>query len=563
MNKIHILPQTLRSKIAAGEVIERPAYAVKELIENAIDAGADTITIHIEDAGLKKITVIDNGEGMSKEDLALCFQPHATSKLTNEDMLHRITSLGFRGEALGSIAAISAVEIKSRLASEPGGSVVRITNGAFENLSPVGIPPGTTITVENLFAPVPARKKFLKTLQTEFRHITDVVSQYVLAYPSIHFHLTHNKKTIFDLPEQQEHDRIKFILGMTLFEQLLPVQFEDGYIKISGYIGKPLIATQTQQKQLIFINKRKVTDRMISLGVKEAYGTLLPAVNQPVFLLSLSLPYEVVDVNVHPRKEQVAFVDNKMIFDAVKIAVMTTLSENNLTQATVPWKDDLSTKKGETQSYSGQVLKELVLPWDRGLEEIGTDIHLLQVHQLYILSITKNGLLILDQHAAHERILYEQFVTSFEESKKKKKSYTLPELIPLELSIGDSQLLEEYTELFSSVGFTIEPFQGTTYRIREIPTVFKGRDSKKIILDMLEDLSLDKSPKSIDTRTQKMLAYLSCRAAVKSGDTLSTQQMRQIVRELEKTNNNATCPHGRPTKLSMLLTDLHKYFKRR
>jgi DNA mismatch repair protein MutL len=561
MQKIVKLPVDVIAKIAAGEVIERPAYAVKELIENAIDAHANSITITIEESGLRRIQVSDDGEGMSKEDVEIAFLPHTTSKINDEHELMSIKTLGFRGEALSSIAAISHMSIKSRTKNDPSGTIIEMKQGRVEHFGSVGTPPGTIVTVDELFSTFPARKKFLKTAKTEFRHITDVVLHFALSYPTIHFTLIHNKKTIFDLPaKNDERERLRLIFGDVL-EHLLPFSFTDSYLTLSGYIGKPQIASKNNQRQFLFVNKRAVSDKLISLAVKESFGTLLPSSTTPVFSLHLTLPYEVVDVNVHPRKEQVSFVNARMIFDLVKQAVSETLTNSNIVFHVDMFGDSL--RKGETTSFSGKVLKDIVLPWNRtDIGNISSTAPLIQIHQTYVLAVTKEGLLLIDQHAAHERILFEQFVKEFEKAKKVKKVYTLAKPIRISLSLTEKQIIDEYKQVFEDIGFSLEYFGNNTFLIRHIPVIFKGRRIEKIIKDMLLDLSESIGIKKIDITSKKMLAFLSCRAAVKSGDVLSVKQMERIVSDLEKTENNETCPHGRPTQIAFSLDLIHKYFKR-
>lgn len=564
MGKIKQLPEDVIARIAAGEVIERPSYAVKELLDNAIDAGADTITIHIEESGLKRIVVHDNGEGMSAEDLLLCLLPHTTSKLSDNDELLGIKTLGFRGEALASIAAIAQLSIKSRPADAAGGNEITTTNGVIEPIRPVGMPVGTIVTVDNLFYAIPVRKKFLKSAKTEFRQITDVVVSYALSYPFIHFVLTHNKKTIVDLPKCTDVlQRVQTLLGEAIFQNVLPVSVVDEFIGVNGFIGKPQVATKQNQKQYLFINNRYVSDKAISLAVKEAYATLIPATSTPIFILHLSIPPEAVDVNVHPRKEQVSFIDSTRITDAIKQGVAQALTSHNLVYNFAKLKQDLSTKIGETQSFAGEMLRDAVLPWNAG--ELGTIIReapITSIHNTYLLTVTADGMMLVDQHAAHERVLYEQFVSVFEDARSKQEQYVLPKPLSLQVSVSDAQMIEEYMSYFTQLGFQIEPFQGTTFVIRAAPAVFKERNMQKIIADMLVDIA-NETGKTIDTKTQRMLAFLACRAAVKAGDALTKEQGKKLLEQLEATVNNTTCPHGRPTKIVITLTELHKLFKRK
>lgn len=390
------------------------------------------------------------------------------------------------------------------------------------------MPIGTIVTIDDLFYPVPARKKFLKSEKTEFRHTTEIVLQYALLYPSIHFLLTHNKKVIFDLPAKKEvYERLPVLFGSDLFENLIPLSFEESFIKLSGFLGKPQIALAQNQKQYIFVNGRRVNDRLISLAVKESYGTLLPAANTPIFFLYITLPFEIVDVNVHPRKEQVSFINARMIFDAIKQAVIQTLSDNNITFRLSQFSQEHTLRKGETRSFAAELLKEVVLPWNR--TDIGERVKksiAFQIQQTYILIQTKNGLIIFDQHAVHERILFEQFVTAFAMQKKKKENYELSKPVTLQFSITDAQLFGEYKKNFEEIGFEIEYFQGQSFIIRKVPIIFKGRNVEKIIKEMLIDLS-EELPKSMDMRTKRMLSFLACRSAVKAGDTLTQKQMEK------------------------------------
>lgn len=562
--KIFPLSQDIIAKIAAGEVIERPVYAVKELVENAIDAHADSIAIHIEESGLRRITVIDNGEGMSKEDLKECFKLHTTSKLSSVDHLSHIETLGFRGEALASIAAISNMVIKSRTKQSVGGTQIEVKNGEIENIAPVGMPEGTTVTVANLFHNVPARKKFLKSAQTEFRHIVSLLTHVALSNPEIHFVLTHNKKTVFDLPKRSDVlERITLLLGKKTFSNLLPFSYQDKYITISGFLAKPQERTSSASKQFLFINKRKVTDKIISLSVKEAYGTLIEPKSLPVFVLFISLPYEFVDVNVHPRKELVRFADTKLLADAVYKAVSETLTKNNLT-----FYDDtgfgfgLSDAK-VTQSFAGRILKENQIPWDiRPRNEIGGVSEVIQVHNLYLLTQTTFGIALIDQHAAHERILYEQFLLAFTNEKKQSPQYHLQKPVILELSFSEKELIEEHHVLLNSLGFVLEPFTGNTYLITAVPLLFQDRKPDELVGEMLADLEQERV-RDVDQVSKKLIAYLACRAAVKAGEPLTKKQAKELVEKLEVTTNNATCPHGRPTKIVIDIDQLHKMFKRK
>lgn len=562
--KIRILPPDVIAKIAAGEVIERPTYAIKELIENALDAKADSIAVHIEKSGLRSIIVVDNGEGMSKENLMECFKLHTTSKLSLADHLSHIKTLGFRGEALASIAAISTMLIRSRTKKSVGGTQIELKNGRVEKIVPVGMPKGTNVTVTNLFHSVPARKKFLKSDKTEFRHIVSLVTNFALAHPDVHFVITHNKKTVFDLPKTADVvERIKSLLGTKIFINLLPFSYHEDHITISGFLAKPQEKTFSANKQFLFINSRKVTDKQISMAVKDAYGTLIDPKSFPIFILFISLPYEFVDVNVHPRKEFVRFADTKLLTDAIHKAVSETLTKNNLTFYDNTGFGFGLSDSNVTKSFAGRIIKENQIPWDiRPRNEIGSFTEITQIHNLYLVTQTKFGIALIDQHAAHERILYEQFLEAFVNEQKKSPQQQLSKPVILEFSFSETALFEEHKKLFENLGFVLEPFKGTTYLLSSVPLLFQDRKSAELISEMLSDLEQEKVH-NVDKMSAKMIAYLACRAAIKAGEQLTKKQAKDLLEKLELTNNNATCPHGRPTKIVIDIDQLHRMFKRK
>jgi DNA mismatch repair protein MutL len=563
MGKIRALPTEVVSKIAAGEVIERPAYALKELLENAIDAGASDIRIEIEDSGLKKISVTDNGEGMDRQDLEICFLPHTTSKLPG-DNLSSISTMGFRGEALSSIAAISELKIISRQKTKALGHCIETYKGKITSTSPTGAPAGTVVLVKNLFANVPARKKFLKNPRTEFRHLLEIVTQSALAYPEIRFELIHNGKQIFDLSQNQGiQPRIKLLLGPSVYENLIPLNFEDSYLKISGFICKPQVTTAINSRQYIFVNKRRVLDSLISSAVKEGFSGLLEPNSQPVFVLSIETPKETIDVNVHPRKEQIKFLDQQYIFEMVQKAVRQTLTENNLTFYNLSCLDSSADKTGKTNSYLGQLLKDEVLPaQDKDIGTIDLSKEVIQIHNLYLLCQTKGGVLILDQHAAHERVLFEEFKLAFQKHKQKRQGYELPKAILLDLSPSDTQAVLENLNFFEKMGFRLEQFGDTTFKIEAVPMIFKDWDWGTFIKETLEEILQNGKPKDIDRHSHKMLSYLACRSAIKAGDHLTKKEIKDLIKKLAPLDLAYTCPHGRPLKIEIPLSQLDKLFKR-
>ncbi len=560
MRKIHALPDQVIARIAAGEVIERPVYAVKELVENSLDAGASRITIQIEESGLKKIIVSDNGEGMDKDDLLESFKPHTTSKLLDESLIG-IKTLGFRGEALASIAAVSDMVLQSRTSDSPAGEQVTLKAGNITHSGPIGMPQGTIVTVNNLFYTVPGRKKFLKSDRTEFRHIVNLITQYALSFPKVRFLLLHNKRAILDLPPVHKiEDRLLILFGEQIYNHLFPITQEDPYITIRGFIARPQIATRTNSKQYLFINNRAVNDRLIATAVKEAFGSLLENTQFPVFVFYLDIPYEVVDVNVHPRKEQVSFVNNTMIFNTVKAAVTAALAENNLTFANLSF-SRYSPRKGTTDTVAAQILREKTDPWNVKEELALVDTtQIQQIHNTYLLVPTKKGLMLVDQHAAHERILYEQFSDTYKN--KKHKSYVLPSPITLELPVTDAEVLAQHLSTFLNLGFEVHPKKGNVFSVNSIPRIFQDRDISTLIREIIEDLSSGTGVKDIDSYSTTMISFLACRAAIKAGERLTAGEAKRLIEKLENTKNNTTCPHGRPTRIALDLIELHKWFKR-
>lgn len=557
MQKIHKLSEQVIARIAAGEVIERPAYAVKELLENAIDAKADTIHITLEQAGLKKIMITDNGDGMNEADLQMSFQHHTTSKLSEHNDLTGIKSFGFRGEALSSIAAVSTLTIKSRSKRASLGTLIELHTGKIIKKLPIGMPQGTSIIVDHLFSSTPVRRKFLKSERTELRLIMDIVLQAALAHPQIRFQFVHNKRTLFDLPKTKSIiQRVKMLLGIDIFSALIPIQFDDPHIQIAGFISKPHLISTTSQKQYLFINGRSVTDTSIAQSVKEGYSSLLDNRTYPVFVLFLTLPYETVDVNIHPRKEQVAFLNKQQLLTTIKTAVEKTLQQNNITPYDIGWNNNMP-------SYATSILKDEILPWQvENLARIIKSSDVAQFHNVYIVKQTYNGILLIDQHAAHERILYEQFTTLYEEKKREKKQHILSNALSLELSPVDMSTVLEYKNTLSELGFQFEQFGNTMIQVTHIPLFFKSHDIKALFSELLHNIS-QSNEKKIDTQSQKMLAFLACRTAIKAGDKLHKKQCENIIEQLEKTLHNATCPHGRPTRVEISLHQINKLFKRK
>jgi DNA mismatch repair protein MutL len=551
MKTIHKLTPSQIAKIAAGEVIEKPAFAVKELVENSLDAQASYVQIFLENSGIQRILIIDDGQGMSEEDLSESFKLHTTSKISSSEELIAINTLGFRGEALASLASISRLKIQSRTVEMSSGNIIQIENGKQISLLPIGMPKGTQVEVRDLFYSIPARKKFIENYQKEYRLTLEILIKIALANPGVRFSLHHNKKLIFDTPKNQTlHQRLLYLLKDPNLEKLIPIRFEDSYLKIDGFTSSVQDSTSSSSKQFIFINKRPVTDKLVMTAVKEVYGNFIDSNKFPIFVLNIKIPNELIDVNIHPRKDQIQFYNPQLVFDQVQKALYQALQIGEL-----PSSDNKSISI--TKSLAGHILKnqdELFL-----LEKnFNTDLNILQTFDLFLVFQAQNDLFIVDQHAAHERILYEQFKQLFQQ--KKQKKFTLDKKIKLNLSLPEAEILSQNINQLKQFGISIKKIKNN-YTVSEIPELLKDRNISEIITELIEQIAQDKKL-AVDLQTDKMLKYLACRGAIKQGDKLNQSDSKQLIEKLLQTPNYTSCPHGRPTFIKTSLTDLYKQFKR-
>ncbi len=559
MSIIHALAEDIVAKIAAGEVIERPAYAIKELIDNAIDAKATQILITLFDAGLTKMIVEDDGVGMDAADVARSWKLHTTSKIDSIEELSSIRSQGFRGEALASIAATGELIIQSKPEGKALGYEIHVVNQKVVSEGKVGMPTGTRIIVEHLFESLPARKKFLQSQQTELRHCVEIVTNYAIAYPHIRFVLKHNGRLLLNVPTTKDPaERLSSLFDQKLTETLLPIHFQESYITIDGFIAHPSQASESLTKQFITINNRPIKDRLITRAIHDALIEILPKNKNPVFFIHLKIPVELVDVNVHPRKEIVHFSSPNTIYSALQTAVAEMLVTYSLTFQASLFDSQASGKI--THSVAGNFLRESIQP---STVQIPKHFSCVQLHSTYIVFQTDNGVMFVDQHAAQERTLYEKLLVKFENEQKKKK--TIPIRIRLPFMNADILLLEEYLKQLKTFGFSFEQtVQGKNQKmyITSVPALFSDRDPIPIIEELLSDIRDGLPIKSMDTLTHQMITYIACKGSVKAGDVLTLAQMKDIVQALQKVPNKFTCPHGRPTMIEVPLHQLHVLFKR-
>jgi DNA mismatch repair protein MutL len=580
---IHVLPPEVAAKIAAGEVVERPASVVKELVENAIDAGAATIRVEARDGGRRLIRVSDDGGGIPPEEVPIAFARHATSKLSSVEDLERITTLGFRGEALASIAAVSRLTLVSRLASQPAGTEIRFEGGHQASLGPKGAPPGTTVTVENLFHNVPARLKFLKAPATEVGHIHRVVVNYALAYPELRFHLTINQRGAFQTSGSGElYDVLVEVMGLETAQQMIEISPASLALTISGYVGVPSLHRAQRDRLTFFVNRRWVQDRSLTAAVTQAYHTFLPTRRYPTAVINVTLDPADVDVNVHPTKSEVKFRDQHQVFSAVQKAVRSAVT----TAAPVPQigvgfrpspAHDTTRAANEAERWrrltasGGRAAAQLgfeaqrTLPDDEtgGLQSAVEGLPLLrvvgQIAQTYIVTEGPDGLYLVDQHAAHERVLYEQMQSS--RASAQVAAQQLLEPMTLELTPSQSAILEAEAETLAQVGFDIEPFGGATYRLRAMPEILLKADPATALADILSELAEGAVPLSRQS-DDRLIVTVCKRAAIKAGQTLSMQEMQDLIQGLERCGAPRTCPHGRPTMIHLSATQLAREFGR-
>jgi len=595
MGKIKVLPDTLISQIAAGEVIERPASAVKELIENSIDAGAANISIEIEQGGMKLISVRDDGCGMDAGDASAAFERHATSKIGALEDLETINSYGFRGEALAAIASVASVTLKTRQKGADAGTEIIIKGGKFESKSAAGCPIGTEFIVQNLFFNTPARKKFLKTENTELSHIVAVASHAALANLNIGFELKHNGKLIFKIPQAaQAKERVSIILGKDFYEQIIPLSFVTPSIKIYGFIGMPGMEVSSKRHQYLFVNKRDVAEPLVSRAVSDAYGSRIPGRVYPVFLLNIELNPSEVDVNVHPRKLAVKFLESGRIYRDVFQAVSQSIDgfQNKIFggDAAQSAAGNFGAIAGSGIGTAGQYsqpsisdaiefTKQFSAPSKNplGIETSKFSGKILgQIANSYILIFEEEGIAIIDQHAAHERVLYERFKARAEkkaggegapgtdksaEAKPKPNIQRLLVPYQFECSAQESVFLSQAIEHLQELGFEIEKWSGNTFVVNACPAMLKQENFPKIFREFTSEIIAEKPDKKI--LPEKILKTLACKAAVKFGMPLSPAEQEQLMIELSKTPNNSTCPHGRPTRVELTFEELERRFYRR
>ena len=604
--RIRVLSEELANQIAAGEVVERPASVVKELLENSIDASATLIRIDIEGGGKKKIRIMDNGMGMLPEECRIAFSRHATSKISDFSDLETIHSLGFRGEALPSIASVAKVRCTSARSENQGGKLIVVEGGELIEEKDFACPQGTTIEVAQLFYITPARSKFLKGDSTEFSHITQVVTQQALAYPSIQFQLTHNgREVIQTLPSDQIHYRIAELFGTELAKSLVQVKSSSGDYRLEGYVSNPVFTRSNRSAQYCFINGRFVRDKVVLHATQQGYSHLLPKGQHPALFLYLNMDPKLLDVNVHPSKAEVRFAFQQDVHQFISRSIRDALEKNlqspvedlqpvyedipiktnyekpfyredsswvNKSEEVAAFKQgDLSEALRNMTSSHGFHSKissspQQVMGFDKAPIPVSNLIYsefepLGQLNSSFIIMQGKKGLLVVDQHVAHERILYERF----RESAKKKKIEVQNLLFPLtvEFSPAETELLIFHLDRLKQLGLELETFGKNEFLLRSVPAILKNIDNEKLLRDTIELLPKDGDENILHEKYEDVLIMMSCRNAIKVNHPLNLDQIRKLISDLEETSMPFTCPHGRPISLLFDIEDILKKFLRK
>lgn len=663
MGKIHVLPERVANQIAAGEVVERPASVVKELLENALDAGATRIRIQVEAGGKKLIQITDNGCGMVRDDAMLAFERHATSKIKDTDDLLSVATLGFRGEALPAIASVARLHLETRAEEEATGTIIEINGGKMTRVEEAGLPPGTSLTIRDLFFNTPARKKFLRSESTELSHIASLVTHYALAHPEKHFELHSSTNALLVAPPVADHrERVYQVFGRETLDQLIPVAAiqpfervglpqhppwrrdpeeelekpEPGEIRLHGFVSKPEIQKLNRNSIFIFVDGRLIRDRLIQHALTEAYRNILPPTVYPVVLLFLEMPPAEVDVNVHPSKTEVRFRQQTVVHDFVRDAVRATLmkarpvpqflSEINaqptaspgLTPGTrgsdlgqqAPWRNLYEPAPGGTSglraeagtagfalqppsipqatarlAFEGGIAVEAnaavslarapepVIP-DYGcappiepeahtpptLESLGTLKALGQIRNSFILAVNEDGLWIIDQHVAHERILFERVLRQRTAQRVESQRLLMP--LAIELTPAQQAVFSEIAPELEHNGFEAEAFGSRSVAVKVAPAGVEAAQVEHMLHEILEQLTREDRAVNLDSVRTRIAASIACHAAIKVNTALEQNKMQWLLEELAKTQHPMTCPHGRPVVLRYTMTEIQRAFKR-
>lgn len=610
--KIHILPEDLCNKIAAGEVVERPSSVVKELLENSLDAGASDILIELEAGGKRLIRITDNGCGMNRQDAFLSFERHATSKIRTDTDLFALTTLGFRGEALASIASVSRLQLKTCDNDNGLGQQIYAEGGKIRNADEIGIPRGTVLEVRNLFFNLPARKKFLRKEQTELGHAADVVTKQALANPTVSFRLKHNDRKMLDLRrEKGVRERVAALLGRSLLPDMLPVEWQsENDLQLTGLISQPQLTRSAASHIYTFINGRYIRDRVVQHAVMDGYRHLLMKGRYPVVVLFLQIDPAQVDVNVHPTKHEVRFREQSLVHDFIAKSLQQTLRSSDWLTATT-----LETSTGKKDNYLSEQQVQLAEPGQSvevgdsvresdshysqslmnhqqshfipktaeqqftnssqplvqsesqytlpGSEATGffTGLQILgQYHQSYLLCQDGADLILIDQHAAHERVGFEKLRHAYAAGTITSQTLLFPEV--LELDFNSATALGDNLQELANLGFEIEPFGGKSFALKAIPQLLGNKDAVKLVVDVALELERIGRTGQLRESIDEILILMACHSVIRANQALATVEIKALFQELDQIDFKANCPHGRPVMQRMTLLEVERLFRR-
>jgi DNA mismatch repair protein MutL len=575
MGKIKTLPPEVVAKIAAGEVVERPASVVKELLENALDAGSGSVKVEVQGGGRKLIRVTDDGEGMTAEEALLSLKRYTTSKIDSIEDLFALRSFGFRGEALSSIAAVSRMKVVSRKGEEISGVEIILEAGVSPASKETGCPPGTSVEVRDLFFNVPARLKFLKSPGTELSHIGDILAKTALAHPRTRFHLFHDGKLLANFPLREDPSaRLVEALGKDVAGKMFSFQYRQGELNVHGFAGEPGLTRSNSRGIYLFVNRRPVRDRLLNHAVMEGFRNLIPKDRYPVAVLFVEAPSSEVDVNVHPSKWEVKFSDSETVHRSVIRAIRGMLEET-------PWLKTPEQNRGAgvLREASGAYLPReqeasFLHSWPGSFREKGrkegvedlVDSHapisfLGQIRETYLVFSSPEGLILLDQHAAHERIMLEKVSEDFSRGRVSSQSLLLPEVI--ELTPAEAKITEEHLADLARVGFDLEPSGVRTFWIRSIPQILAEEEPLNALREMIKEIASWGEGADLERSFDPLLKMLACRGAIQANRPMGREEAHALLSGLQKCRFPSHCPHGRPTMLKITYSDLGKMFGRK
>lgn len=625
MSRIHLLSPQLANQIAAGEVVERPASVVKEIMENAIDAGSTKISVEVEQGGVKLIRIRDDGKGIDKDDLPLALSRHATSKITALEDLEAVASLGFRGEALASISSVSRLTLSSRAEGQESGWQVRAEGRDMEaEVSPAAHPQGTTVEMRDLFFNTPARRKFLKTENTEYRHLEEVVKRMALSRFDLQFQLSNNNRVVHQLKsavsEQMKERRIASLLGADFINSALNVDIaaEASGLRLWGWIGLPTYSRSQADQQYFFVNGRIIRDKLVTHALRQAYADVLYNGRHPCYVLYLELDPALVDVNVHPTKHEVRFREGRLVHDFIFRSIHRVIGESRpgdktpestfgaalssglqqqvepLNQSFEQQRISLPSESNSTGAFNfsayqaaqpsqGQIQQQMagyaaLHPQSLGgqtaeLSSVGATLDsastadipplgfaVAQLHGIYILSQSAQGMVVVDMHAAHERIVYERMKSAWESEGVRSQPLLVP--VTINVSEAEAEIAAEQAELFKQLGFSLERLAQESIVIREVPVSLARSDVSLLVRDVLSDMKVYGTSRRIEESINELLGTMACHGSVRANRQLTIQEMNALLRDMEATERSGQCNHGRPTYVQLTMGELDKLFLR-